>query len=225
MAHEEHKVVVTALGPFGGKTFNPSTTLRDHLPERIERPDCTPIQVIKYEHDLRNTLSDMERIPKLWSCVERVYNQNATESARVHIDAMIHLGVHEDSCWEIEKQARRDGYAHKGDDGLFLPTSNGGKGERWEGLPWILTPLYDVESIVRRLDVKFSQLQIFSSNDPGRQYCGFLYYSSLATLYKRGEAARALLVHIPPGCTAAERIDEGVDLIKAVLCEMIDALS
>jgi hypothetical protein len=39
----------------------------------------------------------------------------------MHIDAILHLGMNFEDFWEVEKNARRDGYDWVGDDGLALP--------------------------------------------------------------------------------------------------------
>ena len=61
------------------------------------------------------------------------------------------MGITSGVNWQVEKVAHRDGYDWVGDDEKALPKHNGGKGERWEGLSEILTPVYDVEKVVERI--------------------------------------------------------------------------
>lgn len=93
----------------------------------------------------------MDIIPTLWNGDRRVYEPDCDEGQRIHIDAILHLGMNFSNFWRVEKRARRDGYEWVGDDGLPLPKHNGGKGEMWEGLPEDLTPVFDVDKIAQKL--------------------------------------------------------------------------
>lgn len=93
----------------------------------------------------------MDIIPELWSGQKEVYEPGCDERKKIHIDAMLHLGMNFADYWQVEKRARRDGYDWVGDDGVPLPKHNGGRGGRWEGLPEVLTPIFDVDDVVRRL--------------------------------------------------------------------------
>ena len=130
-------------------------TVRDGLPELIEREGFLPIKVVKYPFDFRNVFKDMERIPKLWSRKLNVYDLDASEQDTTYVDGMIHMGMQpEESSWLIEIQARRDGYQWVGDDGKPIPPRNGGPGDMFEGLPDVLKPMYDVEGIGKILKKK-----------------------------------------------------------------------
>lgn len=128
-------------------------SVRDGLPNLIEREGYPPIKVLKYPFDFRNVFVDMERIPTLWDGKLKVYEPDASEDEKVYIDGLIHIGMQPaESHWLIEKRARRDGYKWVGDDGKQIPTENGGSGGMFEGIPEILTPMYDVEGIGKALN-------------------------------------------------------------------------
>lgn len=79
-----------------------------------------------------------------------MYEPERTDGERIHIDAILHLGMNFQQFWEVEERARRDGYEWVGDDGLPLPNYNGKTGARWEGMPEELRPIFDVGQIVRQ---------------------------------------------------------------------------
>jgi pyroglutamyl-peptidase len=57
------------------------------------------------------------------------------------------------------------------------------------------------------------------SEDPGRYLCDFIYYSSLAHLWKQGQEKRVVFLHVP-GDSDEEAIVRGCD----VLIELIKVL-
>ncbi|EEU44562.1 uncharacterized protein NECHADRAFT_101749 [Fusarium vanettenii 77-13-4] len=158
ICEKEYKVVVTACAagkpgyrhsgkPFKENEKNPTQDVKLALPDRIEREGRVPIKIIKYHTDFRNVIRDMDIIPQLWIEDKRVYEPDAKEGKKIHIDAMLHLGMNFADYWQVEKRARRDGYDWTGDDGVPLPSHNGDKGGRWEGLPDQLRPVFDVDGI------------------------------------------------------------------------------
>lgn len=65
--------------------------------------------------------------------------------------------------------------------------------------------------------------------DAGHEYCNFTFYTSLAELYRRGEAARAVFVHIPGSPVKDEemrqtRARNGVEVIVSAIGAMVDQL-
>lgn len=139
------------MKPFHENDKNPSQDVKLKLPDRIEREGRTPIKVIKFHTDFRNVITDMDIIPTLWNGKKEVYDPTCKEGEKIHIDALLHLGMNFSDIWTVEKRARRDGYEWVGDDGVPLPKNNGEKGGRWEGLPEELRPVFDVDRIVEGL--------------------------------------------------------------------------
>lgn len=93
----------------------------------------------------------MDIIPTLWNGNKRVYDPDAKEGESIYIDAMLHMGMDFSDNWFVESRARRDGYDWVGDDGVPLPKHNGGQEGRWKGLPEVLTPVFDIDSVIQRL--------------------------------------------------------------------------
>ncbi|KAI1410377.1 hypothetical protein F5Y13DRAFT_192239 [Hypoxylon sp. FL1857] len=221
---KEYNVVVTACAPFKENEQNPTQNVKLTLPDRIEREGRIPIRIIKYPVDFRNVITDMDIIPELWSGEKKVYEPGCKQGQKLHIDAMLHLGMNFADVWQIEKIARRDGYDWVGDDGVRLPKHNGGKGRRWEGLPEVLTPVFDVDDIARRLKEELPNTPTQTSTDAGLLYCEFIFYTSLATLFKAGEIPRVMFLHHAGYKTANKDIEDGAKVAVSVICSMIDQL-
>ncbi|KAI8656998.1 hypothetical protein NCS56_01305500 [Fusarium sp. Ph1] len=226
ICEKEYKVVVTACAPFKENEKNPTQDVKLALPDRIEREGRVPIKIIKYHTDFRNVITDMDIIPQLWNEDKRVYEPDAKEGKKIHIDAMLHLGMNFADYWQVEKRARRDGYDWTGDDGVPLPSHNGDKGGRWEGLPDQLRPVFDVDGIVDRLhqELPVRRDANKTSTEAGLLYCEFIFYTSLAALYRREEPPRALFLHHAGKKTAKEDIEEGARVAAAVVRSMVDQL-
>jgi len=220
----EYTVVVTAAAPFKDNETNPTQDVKAKLPDRIEREGRKSINVIKYPVDFRNVITDMDTIPKLWNREKRVYDPDCAEDEKIYIDAILHLGMNFADYWQVEKIARRDGYDWVGDDGVPLPKYNGGKGERWEGLPEELRPMFDVDKIVNRLQKELPDLETKTSTNAGLLYCEFIFYTSLAALYKRDEKARTLFLHHAGKKTDKDDIAQSAKVAVSVICSMVDQI-
>ena len=125
------------------------------IPDLIKCEGHSAINVIKYPFDFRNVITDMDIIPKLWNQEKKVYDEDCEKDEKIYIDAILHMGIMFGDHWQVEKRARRDGYDWVGDDDKALPKHNGGKGERWEGLPEVLTPTFNVDKIVEKIKKNF----------------------------------------------------------------------
>ncbi|KAI0377691.1 hypothetical protein F5Y04DRAFT_263478 [Hypomontagnella monticulosa] len=224
ICEKERKVVVTACAPFKENETNPSQNVKLKLPDRIEREGRVPIKIIKYPIDFRNVITDMDIIPKLWNGEKRVYEPHCKQGQKIHIDAMLHLGMSFIDHWEVEERARRDGYDWVGDDGVPLPKENGRKGGRWEGLPEVLKPCFDIDYIMQRLHRELPIIPTKSSMDAGLLYCEFIYYTSLATLYDAHEIPRVLFLHHPEKKIGHHGVEEGTNVAVSIICSMIDQL-
>ncbi|KAF4458060.1 Peptidase C15 [Fusarium austroafricanum] len=224
LCEKEYIVVVTAAAPFKGNETNPTQDVKKLMPDRIERRGHIPIKIIKYHTDFRNVIADMCLIPPLWNKDKRVYDPNTKPGKRIHVDAMLHLGMNGVNYWQVENRARRDGYDWVGDDGVPLPKCNGVQGGRWEGLPEVLRPIFDVDAVVDKLHQQLPDTPTQASTDAGLLYCEFIFYTSLAALYRREEPARALFLHHPGKKTTEQDIEEGVMIATVAICSMIDQL-
>ncbi|KAI1458141.1 hypothetical protein F4805DRAFT_425671 [Annulohypoxylon moriforme] len=221
---KEYNVVVTACAPFKENERNPTQDVKLRLPECIERKGRIPIKIIKYPTDFRNVITDMDIIPTLWNGKRSVYEPSHKRDQEIYIDAMLHLGMNFSDVWQVETRARRDGYEWVGDDGVPLPKYNGGKGGRWKGLPKVLKPFFKVERIVKRLHEELPNTPTMISKDAGLLYCEFIFYTSLSTLFKKGETQRVVFLHHAGNKTESRDIEEGANVGVSVICSMIDQL-
>ncbi|KAI0888149.1 uncharacterized protein GGS22DRAFT_155178 [Annulohypoxylon maeteangense] len=221
---KEYHVVVTACAPFKENETNPTQDVKLKLPDRIEREGRIPIRIIKYPTDFRNVLKDMNIIPELWNGEKSVYEPGSKQHQGIHIDAMLHLGMNFSDVWQVETRARRDGYDWVGDDGLPLPKYNGGEGGRWEGLPRVLEPYFNVEEITKRLHKELPNTPVMISRNAGLLYCEFIFYTSLSALYKKDETQRAMFLHHAGNKTESRDIEEGAKVAASVICSMVDQL-
>ncbi|KAI1439470.1 hypothetical protein F5Y02DRAFT_425720 [Annulohypoxylon stygium] len=223
LIEKEYNVVVTACAPFKENERNPTQDVKLKLPDRIDREGRIPIRVIKYPTDFRNVITDMDIIPKLWSGKKSVYEPHCKHDKKIRIDAMLHMGMSFYEEWQVETRARRDGYDWVGDDGVPLP-KHGGKNGRWEGLPKVLEPFFNVERIVQQLHREQPDIPTKASQDAGLLYCEFIFYTSLSTLYEAGDVRRVMFLHHPGVKTANDDIEEGARVAASVICSMIDQL-
>lgn len=72
--------------------------------------------------------------------------------------------------------------------------------ESWEGLPEMLGPAIDVDEVLARWRGVMKGEDVRVSNDAGRYLCEYIYYASLAHLWREKEEARVLFVHVPGWC-------------------------
>lgn len=63
-----------------------------------------------------------------------------------------------------------------------------------------------------------------TSTDAGLLYCEFIFYSSLATLYKQNEPARAMFLHHAGKKLERQDIETGAKVAVSAICSMIDQL-
>ncbi|KAH7359030.1 hypothetical protein B0T11DRAFT_285619 [Plectosphaerella cucumerina] len=125
------------------------------------------------------------------------------------IDACIHIGMADPRLYySIEHRGHRDGYTMPDVDGERLLDEERRRrlGDEWiwSGVPDELETAFDVGDILdrwRKHSPPDSDLRI--SEDAGRYLCDFIYFSSLAYLYKRNEQRRVLFLHVPSAATDA----------------------
>ncbi|KAI0115620.1 hypothetical protein GGR51DRAFT_503591 [Nemania sp. FL0031] len=223
-SQKEYTVVVTAAAPFKDNKENPTQNVKLKIPDRIEREGRIPINVIKYHFDFRNVITDMDIIPTLWNREKKVYDESAEDGDKIYVDAMLHMGMNFSDIWRIESRARRDGYEWVGDDGVPLPKYNGGEGGRFEGLPEVLKPMFNIDDMEKRVQEELPEIPVKSSTDAGLLYCELILYNSLAALYRRKEKARVMFLHQAGKKTEELGIEQGAKVATAVICSMIDQI-
>lgn len=60
------------------------------------------------------------------------------------------------------------------------------------------------------------------SNDPGRFLCDFIYFSSLAHLYKRDDRRRVVFLHVPSD-PCGEAVMRGRDITLQLIKSLVES--
>jgi len=129
--------------------------------------------------------------------------------------------------YSVERRGHRDGYAMRDVDGCLLDEAArrreaAERGEEWvwEGCPEELLSDVDVDDVWMRWRAALPDLDIRRSEDAGRYLCDFIYYSSLAYLWKRKEEKRVVFLHVP-----VDSDETAIQTGKDILVELIRAVA
>jgi len=158
-----------------------------------------------------------ELVPKLWDG-----NGEGEGAKRPKIDYMLHIGMAAGrNFYSVEKCGHRDGYAIPDVDGKLCEDKKRSEGKKWvwEGCPEKIVTDVDIDDVWRRWRCELPDVDIRPSDDAGRYLCDFIYYSSLAQLWKRGEERRVAFLHVP-----VDSDEEAISRGKEVTIELIRAL-
>lgn len=60
------------------------------------------------------------------------------------------------------------------------------------------------------------------SDDPGRYMCDFIYFSSLAHLWKQQRPRKLLFLHVPAG-SSPEALDLGKELVLQLIRSIVES--
>lgn len=146
--------------------------------------DHSPVRILVYPepiHVAYKTVRDI--VPRLWE--------------HPKIDYMIHIGMAASrKFYSVERRGFRDGYEMRDVDGELLNQTEEGKTE-WEGLPNELLTDVNIEDVWQRWRTALPDADIRISEDAGRYLCDYIYYSSLAHLFRKGEDRRVVFLHLP----------------------------
>ncbi|EMR70692.1 putative pyroglutamyl peptidase type protein [Eutypa lata UCREL1] len=155
-------------------------------------------------------------VPKLW------------ESPQRKIDFALHIGMAgPQPVYSLERLAHRDGYRLKDVDGNFLGDEERREKEGdkwvWNDTPTELTTELDIKEIYKswvERSPKTEGTALRISDDPGRYMCDFIYFSSLAHLWKQQKPRKLLFLHVPAGSSP-----EGVDLGRELVLQLIRSIA
>ncbi|KAK3900960.1 Pyroglutamyl-peptidase 1, partial [Staphylotrichum tortipilum] len=141
------------------------------------------------------------------------------------IDLMLHIGMAGPRLfYAVERRGHRDGYVMGDVDGeVPAPREEVGEGWIWEGMPPELLTDVDVEDVLRRWrghSPRHMDLRI--SEDAGHYMCDFIYFSSLAYLYKAGEKRRVLFLHVPSDASE-HSIATGRELVLQLVRSVVES--
>ncbi|KAI2616598.1 peptidase [Hypoxylon sp. NC1633] len=224
---DELTVLVTGFAPFEEQhPVNPAWEITASLPDYLP-PDrakasthhaavpLPAVRILKQGPVRVNYQVVRNMVPKIWDSPEQT------------IDYAIHIGMAgPDLVYSIERRGHRDGYEKPDVDGQLL--RDGPRRQRegdkwiWHGVPEQLLTGLDIEKIHKRwVERSPDGLRLQISDDAGHYMCDFIYFSSLAHLYKQKRHKKVIFLHVPLH-SDQESLDRGkelaLQLIKSV-CE------
>ncbi|TQW00267.1 hypothetical protein V2A60_001368 [Cordyceps javanica] len=230
---DEYTILVTGFGPFRDEfPVNPSWEIARRLPAylpslRPEYPgarlgrgdsataDMPPVRILVHPEAIHVAYKNVRGlVPSFW---DGEYNGQ-------RIDACVHIGMAgARPQYALERLAHRTGYKTADVSGEFLEDEQPGRHDEnwiWHGLPDELESAYDIPNVyLRWKELSSPDMDLRISEDPGRYLCDFIYYSSLATLYKQQRPGKVCFLHVPSDASdaAVERGRElAVNLIRSI---------
>lgn len=125
----------------------------------------------------------------------------------------------------MERLAYRDRFDKRKDvDGVTFPAEEAEK--LWNGVPVTLRPTFRCDDVWRRWKSLLADptLEIRPSDDPGNYLCGFIYYSSMAYLFKKGEdVERSIMFMHVPDLPTESQVKGGVDVAVALIRALVES--
>ncbi|KAL6869319.1 hypothetical protein ACO1O0_000644 [Amphichorda felina] len=239
-SQEEIRVLVTGFGPFREQyPVNPSYEIARRLPEylpprRAKDPSArsdvpaeqtaavpdVPVRIVVHPEPIHVGYRRVrELVPTFWD--------RADGGGRTEYDLAVHIGMAGPRPhYQIERRGHRQGYKSKDVDGKMLADEDeGGHGSEWVwyGCPDELESDLDMVDVLGRwqgLSPKDADLRI--SDDAGHYLCDFIYYSSLAHLWKQQRPRKLTFLHVP--ADASERnVALGRELAVNLIRAMVDS--
>ncbi|TLD13825.1 uncharacterized protein PgNI_04828 [Pyricularia grisea] len=214
----------------------PGKTAMQHRRSDDDTPPLPPVRIQKYPSPIRvNYQTVRELVPTLWGdkpgeqpAATAEEQQQQEGSGVPKIDLMIHIGMAGPRRYHsIERRGHRDGYRGLDVDGLPLADEerHAREGEKWiwHGLPReIETDLLLDDVLDRWKGYVPWDADVRVSEDAGRYLCDFIYYSSLAHLYRKGDHRRVVFLHVPVDVTD-EALRKGVDLTLQLIRSALES--
>lgn len=234
IADREITVLVTGFGPFKKEfPLNPSWAIAEQLPSYLPPlrtkaakdsagTTLPPVRIIVHPEPIRvNYMVVRDLVPTLWDLEQKREDQP-------RIDYMVHIGMAGPELhWQIERRGHRDGYALKDVDGEFLRDQNRklkeGKDWVWDGAPAELLSDLNIDAIHKKWTAYSpNDLDIRVSEDAGRFLCDFIYFSSLAHLYKSDQRRNVVFLHVPAN-VEPEQLGKGKELTLQLIRSIIES--
>ncbi|KAL1876424.1 hypothetical protein VTK73DRAFT_9290 [Phialemonium thermophilum] len=227
---DELTVLVTGFGPFKEDfPLNPSWGIASRLPDYLPplRPKSggrdpavtlPPVRLLVYPEPIRVSYETVRSlVPTLWG------PDGPAQGRR--IDLAVHIGMAGPRpVYSLERRGHRDAYAMKDVDGKFLHDEERrvreGKDWVWYGAPRELETDFDVDDVLPRWK-KYSpdDVDVRISEDAGRYLCDFIYFSSLAHLWKAKEFRRVVFLHVP-----ADMSDKALTTGREIALQLIRSI-
>ncbi|KID76823.1 Pyroglutamyl-peptidase 1 [Metarhizium brunneum] len=225
---KELTVLVTGFGPFREQyPVNPSWEIAKDLPSHLpplrakdagsrDAPDTPPVRIIVHPEPIRVNYSVVRAlVPSFW---------DAAHDGRP-VDIAVHIGMAGPRpFYQLERRAHRRGYRSPDVDNELPAEGAEGRPDDdawiWHGLPDEILTDVDVDDVYRRWRGHSSKdMDLRVSEDPGRYLCDFIYYSSLAHLWKARRPRKVVFLHVPSDASGefvARGRELAVNLIRAL---------
>ncbi|KAF5020640.1 hypothetical protein F66182_7347 [Fusarium sp. NRRL 66182] len=145
---------------------------------------------------------------------------------RERIDVVIHIGMAGPRpFYSIERRGHRDGYKHPDVDGEKLDEEEErkpGSDWPWRGLPEEMETELALDDVLTLWQGHSSDADLRISEDAGRYLCDFIYYSSLAELWKRQRPRKTLFLHVPADASE-QSVELGRDLTLNLIRSIVES--
>ncbi|ROT39752.1 peptidase C15, pyroglutamyl peptidase I-like protein [Sodiomyces alkalinus F11] len=249
-SQDEFTVLVTGFGPFkAAYPINPSWEIASRLPFRLPPPtraptpnpspsatapgpSLPPVRILVHPEPIRVNYENVRSlVPTFWDH-DRDHGDAIVPDApalpRRRIDLCVHIGMAGPSMlYNIERRGHRDGYDMPDVDGESLRDQDrqGELGDDWiwAGVPPELETDLDLPDVLKRWRQHSPEdVDLRISEDAGHYLCDFIYFSSLAHLYKRNEYRRVVFLHVP--CEASEQaLCQGTELTVNLIRALVES--
>ncbi|KAL1890965.1 hypothetical protein Sste5346_007962 [Sporothrix stenoceras] len=254
---EEFTVLVTGFDAFKSEyPQNPSWEIASRLPEYLPArtksqtagasattttsPTVPPVRIVVYPEPVRVNYQTVRKlVPTLWdgtpTKLEGEGDKEFVPPAK--IDLLLHIGMAGPRLhYALERVGRRDGYTLRDVDDQLLgdtPADRGDPQWPWYGVPAALESDLDLDDVLTRWRGHAPQgTDLRISVDAGRYLCDFIYFSSLAHLYRKGQETkgederyarrRVSFLHVPAAATP-ERVAFGKELVVELIRSLVES--
>lgn len=143
------------------------------------------------------------------------------------IDIMIHIGMAGPRMfYQLERRGHRDGYRMADVDGKILEDTRKprhGFDWIWNGVPAELETALNLDDVLRRWkDNTPDDMDLRISEDAGHYLCDFIYFSSLAQMYKADERRRVVFLHVPSDASD-KAVNQGRELVVQLIRSIVES--
>lgn len=195
------------------------------------------MRIVVYPEPVRVNYQTVRKlVPTLWDG-QKKSDLNKGFVPPKKIDLLLHIGMAGPRLhYALERVGRRDGYTLRDVDEELLgdtPADRGDPSWPWYGVPAALESDLDLDDVLARWRghaAPGTDLRI--SVDAGRYLCDFIYFSSLAHLYRRGQETkgeddryarrRVAFLHVPAAATP-ERVTAGQALVVELIRSLVES--
>ncbi|KAF4456474.1 Pyroglutamyl-peptidase 1 [Fusarium austroafricanum] len=223
---DEITVLVTGFLPFREQyPVNPSWSIANSLPShlpplRAKDPNSRhaaailpSVRIVVHPEAIRvNYKAVRDLVPSFYDGTHKY-------------DVVLHIGMAGPRPFYcIERRGHRDGYKHPDVDGEYV----GREEERnrsdwpWRGLPEEIETQFNLDEILPRWQEHSLEGDLRISEDAGHYMCDFIYYSSLAELWKLQRPRKALFLHVPADASPAS-IEKGRELTLNLIRSIVES--